>query len=74
MAKLTEILRVANAINRKHKQKFKDIKARINENQLIIQIDTPQDITLEKGLFDLKTGFFQEVFNVKPVIRPKKII
>lgn len=74
VAKLTAILRVANALDRSHKQKFKDIKARINENQLIIQIDTPQDITLEKGLFDLKTGFFQEVFNVKPVIRSKKII
>ena len=74
IAKLTAILRVANALDRSHKQKFKDIKATVKENQLVISVDTLEDITLEKGLFDLKAGFFEEVFNVTPVIKQKKVL
>ncbi len=74
VAKLTAILRVANALDRSHKQKFKDIKATVKENELIISIETSEDITLEKGLFGLKAGFFEEVFNITPVIKQKKVL
>lgn len=72
MAKLTAILRIANGLDRSHKQKFSDIKAVHKGNELIITVDTPEDITVEKGLFEHRAAFFEEVFSVRPVIRQKK--
>lgn len=72
MAKLTAILRVANGLDRSHKQKFSDIKAVHKGNELIITVDTPEDITVEKGLFEHRATFFEEVFSVRPVIKQKK--
>jgi exopolyphosphatase/guanosine-5'-triphosphate,3'-diphosphate pyrophosphatase len=71
IAKLTAILKVANGLDRSHKQKFKDIKAALKDEQLILTVDSSVDITLEKGLFAKRAEFFEEVFSVKPVIRQK---
>ena len=72
MAKLTAILRIANGLDRSHKQKFADIKVSLRENILTIIVDTPEDITLEKGLFGQRAAFFEEVFSVRPVIKQKR--
>ncbi len=72
IAKLTAILKVANGLDRSHKQKFKDIKTSLQDEKLIITIDTSVDITLEKGLFYKRADFFEEVYSVKPVIRQKR--
>ena len=74
VAKLTAILRVANGLDRTHKQKFKDVKVTVKDKQLIINIDTRADITLEKGLFTNRAAFFEEVFGIKPVIKQKKMM
>ncbi len=74
IAKLTAILRVANGLDRSHKQKFKDFKTTLKDNQLVITVNTTEDITLEKGLFAAKAAFFEEVFSVRPVIKQKKFI
>lgn len=72
IAKLTAILRVATGMDRSHKQKFKDVQARLHERELILSTDTLEDITLEKGLLTAKTRFFEEVFSVKVSIRQKR--
>ena len=72
VAKLTAILRLANSLDRSHKQKLKGIKAALRENQLILTADTPEDITLEKGFFEVCSDFFQEVFSVQPVLKQRK--
>ncbi len=72
-AKLTAILRLANGLDRSHKQKFKDVKIALKEEQLVITVDTSEDITLEKGLFGGRAEFFREVFDISPVIRRKRI-
>lgn len=74
VAKLTAILRLANGLDRSHKQKFKNVKTSLRDNELIITVDTNEDITLEKGLFGARAAFFQEVYNVRPVIRQKRVI
>ena len=74
IAKLTAILRVANGLDRSHKQKFKNVKPALKDNQLIITVDTNEDITLEKGLFGRSAMFFEEVYSVQPVIRQKRTI
>ncbi len=72
VAKLTAILRIANGLDRSHKQKFKDVKAVLKDRELILTVDSREDITLEIGLFGDRAEFFEEVFNVKPVIRLKR--
>jgi exopolyphosphatase/guanosine-5'-triphosphate,3'-diphosphate pyrophosphatase len=70
--KLTAILRVANALDRSHKQKLKDSRVELKENQLIINTKCKDDITLEKGLFVDKAEFFEEVYGIKVIIKQKK--
>ncbi len=72
ITKLTAILRAANGLDRSHKQKFTDIHINMVDNQMIINVYTDEDITLEKGLFGNRADFFEEVFSLRPVIRQKK--
>ena len=74
VAKLTAILRVANGLDRTHKQKFKDVRVYIKDRELVITVDTKADITLEKGLFNNRASFFEEVYGIRPVIRQKKML
>ena len=73
VAKLAAILRVSNAMDRSHKQKFKNVKAAVRGKQLVITIVTRDDITLEKELFASKAEFFERVFGLKPEIREKRV-
>lgn len=72
VAKLTAILRVGNALDRSHKQKVAEIKAVLKEKELVLTIDTQEDLTLEEGLLKEKADFFEEVFSVRPKLRRKK--
>lgn len=70
--KLTAILRVANGLDRSHKQKFRNIKAAVKDREFVITVNTDEDITLESGLLREHTQFFEDVFYVKPVIKQQK--
>lgn len=72
VGKLTAILRLANGLDRSHKQKMRGLKAALKDNRLILTVDTQEDITLEKGFFEAKAEFFQEVFSVEPVLKQWK--
>ena len=72
IAKLTAILRIANALDRSHRQKFKDITVTLRDDQLVIGVESQDDLTLEKGTLAEKAGFFEEVFNIHPVIKQRK--
>lgn len=72
VAKLTAIFRVANGLDRSHKQKCREIKAVLKEDLLVLTVNTAEDIALEKGLFGMRAEFFQEVYNICPVIRVKR--
>ena len=72
ITKLTAILRVANALDRSHQQKFDNAKFSLKEDRLTITVDTQKDITLERVLFEEKADFFEEVFSIRPVIHQKK--
>lgn len=74
IAKLTAILRIANAMDRSHKQKASDYHIVVKNKQLIITIDTLSDLTLERGLFDSKAKFFEQVYGIKPVLKQKRSI
>lgn len=73
IAKLTAILKLANGLDRSHKQKFKDIKVSLKDHELIITVNTNDDITLEKGMLTNRADFFEEVYSVRPVIKQRRI-
>lgn len=72
VAKLTAILRLASSLDRSHKQKFKDLKAVLRENELHLSAETLEDTTLELSYFATKADFFQEVFSVTPIMKLRK--
>lgn len=72
IAKLTAILRLATGLDRSHKEKFRDIVAVHRGDELILTVNTTYDITLERGLFASRAVFFEEIFNITPVIKQKR--
>ena len=74
IAKLTAILGVVNSLDRSHKQKTKEAKQILHENELVIQLYSDEDLSLEKKEFAKKAEFFEEVFSIRPVLRQKKMM
>ena len=72
MCKLTAILKIANALDKSHKQKFNTIKVTIKENEMIMLAKTMKDISLEQGLIAKKAYFFEEVYGIRPILKHKK--
>ena len=72
MLKLTAILRIANGMDRSHKQKIKKISVSLKEKELLIRADTIYDITLEQSIMDSKGHFFEEIYGFRPVLRQKR--
>lgn len=73
ISKLLAILKVANALDRSHKQKVKDVKMTVKDSELIITIESDSSYALEKGLFSKNADYFEEVFSIRPVLREKKL-
>ena len=72
IAKLTAILRLANALDRSHKQKFRTAQIALKEDRLVITVTSGADLTLERLTVQERAPFFEEVFNIRPQIRQKK--
>ena len=70
--KLLAILKVANALDRSHKQKIKNVSMRVKDKELVINIEANSSLALEKGLFKKNAEFFQNIFSIKPVLKEIK--
>lgn len=73
VAKLAAILKIANALDRSHKQKFKNVKATLKDRQLLITVEAKESLVLERGLFSVYADAFERIFSVKPCIREKRM-
>ncbi|MCR5293768.1 MAG: HD domain-containing protein [Lachnospiraceae bacterium] len=74
VAKLTAILRLSNGLDQSYLQKIEQIKASRKDEKLIIEVAVKEDFTLEKGLFGENVGFFEGIFDVKPLLKIRKKI
>jgi exopolyphosphatase/guanosine-5'-triphosphate,3'-diphosphate pyrophosphatase len=72
VAKLTAILRAANALDRSHRQRVREINVSIRDKELVLSTQSDEDLTLEKGTLEEENSLFEEVFNLKPVLHQKK--
>ena len=72
IVKLLAILKVANALDRSHKQKIKNVNMKVKDSELIISIESNVSIDLEKGLFAKNADFFEQIFSIRPVLKEHK--
>ncbi|MCQ2575547.1 MAG: HD domain-containing protein [Treponema sp.] len=66
--KLTAILRIADALDRGHIQKFTDFSITLEQNSLIIHTKKGIDTVLEKIALSEKAGMFESVFGYKVIL------
>lgn len=74
VGKISQILRLANALDRSHQQKIKDLKASVKGRQLLVTVMATEDIGLEKMIFETKADAFERVYSIRPVIKEKRIL
>lgn len=73
IAKLSAILRLANALDQGHKQKYGKRTIARKGKELIITVESTQDMTLEISLFEKKARYFSEILGVVPKLRQKRV-
>ncbi len=71
VAQLAAILRLANSLDQSHMQKVGEMTAVRKDRELVITVSTDEDYTLERGIFRENVDFFEEIFNIRPVLRMK---
>jgi exopolyphosphatase/guanosine-5'-triphosphate,3'-diphosphate pyrophosphatase len=74
VAKLIAIIRLADALDRSHKQKIKVQSVKIKGKNLVIKGVSNMNTTLEEWTFKKKAFFFEEVFGITPTLKIKKEI
>ena len=72
IAKLTAMLRLANAMDRSHAQKMADCRIRVKDGQLLIGTSYEGDLTLESNAMSHQSDFFEEIFGVLPLLKQKR--
>ena len=66
--KLTAILRIADALDRGHIQKFNDFSIKIQQNSMIINTKNAKNTVLERIALSEKSGMFESVFGYKVIL------
>ena len=71
-AKLSAIFRLANALDKSHKEKIKDVDINITDSTVCVTCQSLYDITIEKQTFTQHVPFFEEVFGLHALIKHNK--
>ena len=71
VARLVAIMRLANCMDQSYLQKIESMNITRKDDELVISVATSSDYTLERGIFRENVDFFEEIFNLKPVLKMK---
>lgn len=71
VSKLSAIIRLADALDRSHRQKFTEIHIKTKDNRLVVTGISSQDTSLEEWTFEYKSDFFEEVYGIRPMLVKK---
>ena len=66
---LVSILRVANSLDQSYRQKVERLRVAKREGELIVTVDVNSDYTFERGIFGENVDLFQEIFDLRPVLK-----
>lgn len=72
VSKLAAFLKIADSLDRSHKQKLSDIKITLSDQNFTIKAETSRDSLLEEWEFENKSNLFREVYGIKPNLMIKK--
>ncbi|NQU10834.1 HD domain-containing protein [bacterium] len=70
VAKMAALLRVADALERNHHQRIQTISFSREKGQFVITVHDAADLTLERLALQEKGNMFEEIYGLKPVVRP----
>ncbi len=69
IAKLTAILRIANALDKSQRQKVKKMKVNVCDDRLIFELEAGEDMLFEEERFARRADFFKEIYGLRPQIK-----
>ncbi len=73
VAQLTAIMRLANGLDQSYAQKIEDLTIKRKSDSLIFLASVRGDFTLERGIFEDHTAFFEEIHGLTPVLKVKGV-
>ncbi|MEE3420821.1 MAG: exopolyphosphatase [Lachnospiraceae bacterium] len=73
IAQLVAIMRLANCLDQSYLQKIESLQISKKNGELVVTVGTHQDFTLERGIFNENIDFFEEIYNLKPVLKIKRM-
>jgi exopolyphosphatase/guanosine-5'-triphosphate,3'-diphosphate pyrophosphatase len=65
IAKVSAIIRLADAMDRSYKQKIKSCRVVVKQDGIVIKVTSKEDLTLEEWTFASKAAMFEEVYGLK---------
>jgi exopolyphosphatase/guanosine-5'-triphosphate,3'-diphosphate pyrophosphatase len=71
VAKLSAILRVADALDRSHSQRISAIECRKEKDRFVIAVPNVDDLTLEQLALQNKSDMFEDVYGMSVAIEKK---
>ncbi|MEN1760161.1 HD domain-containing protein [Anoxynatronum sibiricum] len=71
-AKLVAIIRMADALDRSHRQKISGLSIAMKGDTMMIKGESVEEALLEEWTFEVKSEFFQEVFGIRPQLKVKR--
>lgn len=74
VAQLVAILRLSNGLDQSYLQKIQKLKVTRHEETMTVEVGTAADFTLESGIFKENAPFFEEIFDVRPELKVKKLL
>ncbi len=72
VAKIAAIIRVADALDRSHGRKFTEIKVTILRDEVILDLQPYDDLTLERLAMRTKGDMFEEVYGKKITLQSER--
>ncbi|RRG10776.1 MAG: exopolyphosphatase [Lactobacillus sp.] len=73
IAKLSAILRLADALDDSHQAKISKISLHLDTDQVVITAQSTRAITLEQWTFQHKANFFRKVYGLKAVLKSNRL-
>ena len=73
IAQLTAILKLTTTLDQSRKNKVSKLTYSLNENELIVKVTTSHNTQLENYYFNRDCKWIERVFEVKPVLKVKRI-
>ena len=64
ISKLAAIFRLANALDKSHRHKLRDLKIHLEDDQVIFKAKAADNTLLERWAFEDSAQFFKEVFGL----------